>query len=74
MKAQIRVGNHEDRNNKDAMRCLGVWLDHMLTLNDHTKRTLVKARKEQNRVRSMMVKKGENPGSCQTSATTLVSF
>jgi hypothetical protein len=37
----------------------------MLTLKDHTKRTLAKARKAQNRVRSLMVKTGLNPGGCQ---------
>jgi len=65
MKARVRVGNHEVRYNKEATRWLGVWLDDMLTLNDRTKKTLAKARKAQNRVRSLMVKKGLNPGSCQ---------
>ena len=65
MKAQVRVGNHEVTYNKEATRWLGVWLDDMLTLNDHTKRTLAKARKAQNRVRSLIVKTGLNPGGCQ---------
>jgi len=37
----------------------------MLTLNDHTKRTLANARKAQSRVRSLMVKRGLHPRSCQ---------
>jgi len=65
MKARVRVGNHEVPYNKEATKWLGVWLDDMLTLNDHTKRTLAKARKAQNRVRSLTVKTGLNPGSCQ---------
>ena len=43
----------------------GVWLDDMLTLNDHTKKTLAKARKVQNRVRSLMRKTGLNSKRCQ---------
>jgi hypothetical protein len=65
MKARVRVGNHKVPYNKEATKWLGVWLDGMLTLNDHTKRTLAKARKAQNRVRSLMVKTGLNPGGCQ---------
>jgi len=30
-----RVGNHEVSYNKEVTRWLGVWLDDMLTLNDH---------------------------------------
>jgi hypothetical protein len=44
MKAKIRVGSHEVQYNKEATRWLGVWLDSMLTLNDHTKKTFAKAR------------------------------
>jgi hypothetical protein len=55
MKARVRVGNHEVHYNKEVTRWLGVWLDDMLTLNDHTKRTLAKARKAQNRVTSAKV-------------------
>jgi len=40
MKAKIKVRNHEVQYNKEATRWLGVWLDSMLTLNDHTKRPL----------------------------------
>ena len=65
MKARVRVGNHKVRYNKEATRWLGMWLDDMLTLNDHTKKTLAKARKAQNRVRSLTVKQGLNLGSCQ---------
>jgi hypothetical protein len=64
MKARVRVGNHEVQYNTEATRWLGVWLDDMLTLNDHTKRILGQARKTHNRVRSLMVKKGLKPGSC----------
>jgi len=37
----------------------------MLTLNDHTKKTLAKARKPLYRVKSMMMKKGLNSEGCQ---------
>jgi len=65
MKAKIRVGNHEVQYNKEATRWLGVWLDSMLTLNDHTKKIFAKARRAQNRVRSLMTKKGLSPEGCQ---------
>jgi hypothetical protein len=52
MKAEIRVGSHDVPYNKEAMRWLGVWLDDLLTLKDHTKKTLAKARRAQNEVRS----------------------
>jgi hypothetical protein len=65
MKPKIRVGNHEVVYNKEATRWLGVWLYNMLTLRDHKKRTIVKASRAQNRVRSLMVKRGLTPGSCQ---------
>jgi len=32
---------------------LGVWLDDLQTLNDHTKKTIAKARKLQNMLRSI---------------------
>jgi len=65
MNARVRVGNYEVRYNKKAMRWLGVWLDDMLTLNDHTKRTLAKARRAQNRVRFLMTKKGLSSEGCK---------
>jgi len=65
MNARVRVGNHEVLYNKEATRWLGVWLDDMLTLNDHTKKTLAKARKAENRVRSMMMKKGWSSEGCK---------
>jgi hypothetical protein len=65
VKAKIRVGNHEVRYYKEATRWLRVWLDDMLTLNDHTKNTLAKARRAQNRVRSLMNNKGLSPESGQ---------
>jgi len=65
MKAKIRVGNHEVQYNKEATRWLGVWLDSMLTLNDHTKKTFAKARRAQSRVRSWMMKKALLPEGCQ---------
>jgi hypothetical protein len=37
----------------------------MLTLNDHTKKTFAKAKRAQNRVRSLMTKKGLSPEGCQ---------
>jgi len=37
----------------------------MLTLNDHTKKTLANARKTQNRVRSLMMKKGLSSEGCK---------
>ena len=37
----------------------------MLTLNDHTKKTLAKPRKAQNRVRSLMTKKGLSSEGCK---------
>jgi len=58
MNARVRVGNYEVPYNKVATRWLGVWLDDMVTLNDHWKKTLAKARKAQSRVRSLMMKKG----------------
>jgi hypothetical protein len=54
----MRVRNYEVEYNKEATRWLGVWLDDMLTWNNHTKRTLAKTRKTQNRVMSFMVKQG----------------
>jgi len=66
MNAQVRVGNHEVSYNKEATRWLGVWLDDMLTLNDHTKKTLAKARTAQNRVKSLMGTQTElNSKGCQ---------
>jgi hypothetical protein len=65
MNFKIRVGTHEVQYNKEATRRLGVWLDCILTLNDHTKMIFAKARKLQNRVRSLMVKKGLSPEGCQ---------
>jgi len=65
MNARVRVGNHEVSYNEEATRWLGVWLDDMLTLNDHTKKTLAKARRAQNRVRSLMVKKGLSSEGCK---------
>jgi len=58
MNARVRVGNREVSYNKEATRWLGVWLDDMLTLNDHMNKTLAKARRAQNRVKSLMTKKG----------------
>ena len=58
MNARVRVGNYEVPYNKVATRWLGVWLDDMVTLNDHWKKTLAKARKAQSRVRSLMMKNG----------------
>ena len=65
MKAKIRVGSHEVQYNKQATRWFGVWLDDRLTLNDHTKKTLAKARRAQNRVRFLINNKGLSPGACQ---------
>jgi len=65
MMARIRVRDHELQYNKEATRWLGVWLDDMLTLNDHTKKTLAKVRKVQNRVKSLMTKKGLSSEGCQ---------
>jgi len=61
----VSVRHYEIKYNKEATSWLGEWLDDMLTLKDHTKETLAKARKVQNRERFLMVKKGLNPGSCQ---------
>jgi len=65
MNAPVSVGSYDVLYNKEATRWLGVWLDDMLTLNDHTKRTLAKARKAQNRVRSLMTKKGLSSEGCK---------
>jgi len=65
MKTTIRVRNYEVQYNKEATRWLGVWLDSMLTLNDHTKKIFAKARRTQNRVRSLMTTKELNPEGCQ---------
>lgn len=54
MEAKIHFGNLEVCYNKEATRWLGVWLDDMLTLKDHTKKTAVKAKRGQNRVLSLM--------------------
>jgi len=64
-KARIRVGNQEGQYYKEATRWFRVWLDDVLTLKDHTKKTLAKARTAQNRVRSLMNNKGLSPGACQ---------
>jgi len=65
MNARGRVADHEVSYNKEATRWLGVRLDDMLTLNDHTKKTIVKARRVQNRVRSLMMKKGLSSEGCK---------
>jgi hypothetical protein len=65
MKVKIRVGSHEVQYNKEATRWLGVWLDSMLMLNDHTKKIFAKPTKAQNRVRSLMNVRGLNPEGCQ---------
>ena len=44
---------------------LGVWLDNMLTLYDHMKKTLAKARKVLNRVGSLKMKKGLSSEGCK---------
>jgi len=44
MNARVRLGSHEVSYIKEAIRWLGVWLDDMLTLNDHTKKTLAKGK------------------------------
>jgi len=59
------VGDDEVHYNKETTTWLGVWLDDMLTLNDHMKKTLAKARKAQNRVKSLMMKKGLRSEGCQ---------
>jgi len=63
--ARVRVGSHEVAYNTEATRWLGVWLDDMHTLNDHTKKTIAKARRAQNRVRSLMTKKGLSSEVCK---------
>jgi len=65
MNARVRVGDREVLYNKEATRWLGVWLDDMLTLNDHTKKTLAKAGRAQYRVRSLMTKKGLSSEGCK---------
>jgi len=65
MKAEIMVRSLEVQYNKEATRWLEVWLDSMLTLNDHTKKTFAKARRTQNRVRSLMTKKGFSSEACR---------
>jgi len=72
MNARLRVANHEVSYNKEATRWLGVWLDDMLTLNDHTKKTLEKARRVQNRGRSLMTKKGLSLEGCKRIQVTAV--
>ena len=65
MNARIRVGDHGVPYNKEPTRWLGVWLDDMLMRNDHKKKTLAKARRVQNRVRSLMTKKGLSSEGCK---------
>jgi len=65
MNARVRVGSYKVSYNKEATRWLGVWLDDMLTLNDHTKKTLAKARRAQARVKSLMAKKGLSLEGCK---------
>jgi len=43
-----------------------MWLNGMLTLNDHPKKTIVKARLVQNRVRSWMGNRGLNSERCKS--------
>jgi len=61
----VRVGHHQISYNTEATRSMGVWLDDMLTLNDPTKQTLVEASRAQNRVRSLMTKKGLSSDGCK---------
>jgi len=63
--ARVMVGDHEVSYNKEAKRWLGVWLDDMLTLNDHTKKTLAKARRAQNWVRFLMTTKRLSSEGCK---------
>jgi len=72
MNARVRVGNPEVSYNKEATRWLGVWLDDMLTLNDHTKKRLVKARRALNRVKSLMTKTGLSSEGCKRIQVTAV--
>jgi len=65
MNAGVGVRNYDVSYNTEATRWLGVWLDDMHTLNDHTKKTLAKARRAQNRVRSLMMKKGLSSERCK---------
>jgi len=64
MNARVRVGDHEVSYNKEGTRWLGVWLDDKLTLNDHTTKTLAKATRTQNRVRSWIGKEGFSSQGC----------
>jgi len=66
MNARIRVGDHEVPYNTEPTTWLGVWLDDMLTLNDHKKKTFTKGWRGQNRVRSLMMKKGLCLEGCKT--------
>jgi len=61
----VKVGNREVSYNEEATRGLGVWLDDMFTLIDRTKKTLAKAKRVQNRVRSLMMKMGSSSQRCK---------
>jgi len=65
MNARVRVQDEEVPYNKDATRWLGVRLDDMVTVNDHTERTIAKTTKAQNRVRFLMTKKGLSSEGCK---------
>ena len=65
MTIRIRVGDHKVQYHKKATRWLEVWLDDLLTLNDHTKKTFAKTKKAQNRVISLMTKNGLNSARCE---------
>ena len=66
MKPRVRVGNHEVQYDEEVTRWLGVWLDDMHTLNNHTKKTLANAGRGQNWVKSFVTKKGLSSEGCQT--------
>ena len=60
-----RVGNHQVAYNKEATRWLGVYLDSSLTLKEHHRTRMRKARQAEGRLRRLTGQFGLTPDHCR---------
>ena len=62
---KIQVGNHQVAYNKEATRWLGVYLDSSLTLKEHHRTRMRKARQAEGRLRRLTGQFGLTPEHCR---------
>jgi len=62
---KIQVGNHRVAYNKEATRWLGVYLDSSLTLKEHHRTRMRKARQAEGRLRRLTGQFGLAPEHCR---------